>query len=630
MTTAVIMASVCFSFNYGGESIRGTDSMVVDDRLKVTVERTAYPGFDAEEWVLWFENPSQEKSAVLSDINDIDHLVVLPEFSSPLRNVAVPGDRSVVTIRGATDGRDYVDSDWKSAGEFAAVPHYFKWWSRYSFTVANTGGRSSETECPFFEVTQDGQGEIIALGWTGDWKAAFTNEIHGVRIRGGLRNARFYLMPGEKLRTSRVLVMKYAKGEDASNKFRRLIRRHYSNVATHPGTKESVFACFFWGAVPSVELERRIRSLAARGLTFEDYWVDAGWYGDCRKCEDAYVGDWASYTGDWEINPRVHPRGMQDVKEAANVAGGRMLLWFEPERVVKTSSFFKVHRDWLLDDGRDSCLLDLGKPEVREYLVELIDGYVKRLGLSCYRQDFNFPPESIFEASDEPDRRGITEIRHILGMYEVWDEILERNPGLVIDNCASGGRRLDIETLRRSQILTRSDYQGAFNANADVLQVQHVGFSRLFPYSGCTIKLSDLYSLRSSYSSSMGCGYWQSVHHSEDSIDWQAAKRSHDEFLRIRRFFPCDFYNLGSAVLDSTAWAAWQYYDPESKEGVVIAFRRADSPSDSARFRLKGLQTGALVSIEDLGDGKSSVCGDEIEITLPDKRSSTVIMYKVD
>ncbi len=627
METSKLASMIGYSFLYDEKKIDGSDSMAVDDRLSVTAEKTEYPEFNAIEWVLWFENPSQVKSGLLSEIRDIDRLAPLPEFSSLVRNIAVPGDRAVVTMRGTTDGHDYTDSDWKSASEFAAIPHYFKWPHRQSFSIESKGGRASDGECPFFEITQGGQGEIIALGWTGDWKASFSNENGGVRVSAGLCNARFYLRPGEKVRTSRVLVMKYSQGEDGANKFRRLLRRHFSHVATHPGTSEGLFAYELWGGLSSDEMSRRIKTLKSRGLAYEDYWIDAGWYGDCKNCDDAYTGDWVSFTGDWYMNPRTHADGMADVKEAAKEAGGGLMLWFEPERIRKTTRFFKEHRDWLLECGGGDGILNLGLPEARNYVIELVDGYVKGLGLSCYRQDFNTSPAQFFAAADEEDRRGITEIRHVLGLYEVWDELLRRNPGLVIDNCSSGGRRIDIETLRRSVPFFRSDYQGGFNANADVMQAHNVGISRLLPYTGCTTKLSDVYSMRSAYSSSHGVAFWNAAFQEESEVDWNAAKKCHDEYLRIRRFFPCDFYNLGSAVLDPAAWTVWQYHDPESGEGVVLAFRRSGSPCDLARFSLKGLPSGAKVSTENLDTGEKGVCDGELEIVLPMKRSSTVILY---
>jgi hypothetical protein len=72
-------------------------------------------------------------------------------------------------------------------------------------------------------------------------------------------------------------------------------------------------------------------------------------------------------------------------------------------------------------------------------------------------------------------------------------------------------------------------------------------------------RLCDAYSLRSAYSASYGVAYWSAVFQKEVDVDWATAKKSCDEYRRIRRFFPCDFHNLGSAGMDPTAWAIWQY-----------------------------------------------------------------------
>ena len=220
-------------------------------------------------------------------------------------------------------------------------------------------------------------------------------------------------------------------------------------------------------------------------------------------------------------------------------------------------------------------------------------------------------------------------IRHVTGLYQMWDELLARCPNLLIDNCASGGRRIDIETMRRAIPFFRSDYQCGFNANADVLQAHNAGISRLIPYNGCTVKLSDAYSLRSAYSASHGVAYWNAIFQKEEKVDWAAAKKCCDEYRRIRKYFPCDFYNHGSAGLDPTAWAIWQYNDPGKKEGVVLAFRRAQSPSSRATVSLKGLPNGAELEVENLDTGAKSIVTGELEIVLPDRRSSTALLYHV-
>lgn len=629
MTLCVLVAVLGFSFRYADREIRGSESMRVDDCLTVTVERQEFSEFTAEEWVLWFENPSGEKSAVVSEINDCDMLIELPREPKRFQgDICVSGERAVLTMNGCIDGRDYNDNDFNSSREFAVVPHYFKWKSRSSFTAESTGGRPSDGRyCPFFEITQAGAGALVALGWTGGWRADFTNEVDGVRVRAGLKKPRFYLNPGERLRTVRVLVMRYSKGEDCGNKFRRLARRYFSHVATAPMSREGVHAAFFWGGLTSDEIVRRIRRMKERGLAFDDYWVDAGWYGACKNCTDAYTGDWASFTGDWVVNSRIHPDGMKSVSAAAHEASGGLMLWFEPERIVSTSNFCREHADWLLKGAFGSHLLNYGLAPARDYVVELVGKYAHELEMTCYRQDFNFDPEDKFRSGDEKDREGIAEIRHVMGMYDVLDRIRLQNPRLLVDNCASGGRRLDLEMLRRSVFCTRSDYQGGFNANPDVIQAQNVGISRLFPYSGCTIKHGDLYALRSAYSTSHAVGYWQTVFHKEEDIDWAVVKKSHDEYRRIRRYFPCDFYNHGSATADPSAWAIWQYHDSESESGIVMAFRRSASPCDRSVVELKGLSPGTRINACNLDSGACMTCNDRLVIDLPERRSSVIYTY---
>ena len=67
---------------------------------------------------------------------------------------------------------------------------------------------------PFFDVTVNDAGYIIAIGWTGDWRAEFAECDNGVRVKTGLKEKHFYIKPGEKVRTSSVLAMKYTYKED--------------------------------------------------------------------------------------------------------------------------------------------------------------------------------------------------------------------------------------------------------------------------------------------------------------------------------------------------------------------------------------------------------------------------------
>ena len=136
--------------------------------------------------------------------------------------------------------------------------------------------------------------------------------------------------------------------------------------------------------------------------------------------------------------------------------GLKFLLWFEPERVVTNTAIAREHPEFLLKGG-NSSLYNLGDPAARRWLTDLLSKRITEFGLDTYRNDFNIDPLGFWRANDAPDRQGISEIRYIEGLYAMWDELLAKHPGLWIDNCASGGRRIDIEMISRSVNLWRSD-----------------------------------------------------------------------------------------------------------------------------------------------------------------------------
>ena len=103
--------------------------------------------------------------------------------------------------------------------------------------------------------------------------------------------------------------------------------------------------------------------------------------------------------------------------------------------------------------------------------------------LDWLRYDFNIEPLEFWRQNDTPDRQGITEIRYIEGLYALWDELRLRHPGLVVDLCASGGRRNDLEALMRGIPLWHSDMQ-CFGPNPSAEQLQNGGLFRWIPFHG--------------------------------------------------------------------------------------------------------------------------------------------------
>ena len=179
------------------------------------------------------------------------------------------------------------------------------------------------------------------------------------------------------------------------------------------------------------------------------WWIDAGWY----PCGDG----WGN-VGTWEPDPQRYPKGLREVADRVHADGMKLVVWFEPERVAAGSWLAEHRPQWVLG-GKGGGLLNLGNPEARTWLTEHVDKMIGEQGIDLYRQDFNMEPLGYWRNNDPPDRQGITEIRHVEGLLAYWDELRRRHPDMPIDTCASGGRRNDLETLRRAFPLLRSDYR---------------------------------------------------------------------------------------------------------------------------------------------------------------------------
>lgn len=625
-----------FSFHYGEKRcvFSAENNAVYEMEKDITVEVICknYPEFNASFWMLCFENKSNSNSQVISDIFDCDTLLPLTYPRQPRHGYKpVKGDACVITMNGMVDGRYYWENDKVSATEYNFNHEYLDKAPNCTKHFSNICGRSSEGMMPFFDVTANGDGYITAIGWTGDWKATFTKKDSGIHLQSGLKETAFYLKSGEKVRTSSILIMGYTELEDKHNKFRRLIKNHFSHKSNTKATRDGLMACELWGGLKSEEMLKRINEFKAYDIKFEDVWIDAGWYGQCEKCDEAFSGDWGAHTGEWDINKRVHPNDLKDVRNAAKNAGMNLMLWFEPERAIEGTPITKEHPDWFLKiPNKSNTILNYGNDEAADYVYNLLSRYVNDLDLSCYRQDFNTALTNYFKVNDEENRRGITEIKHITGMYNLWNRLLEKYPHLIIDNCASGGRRIDIETLQRSIPFFRSDYQCNFNEDPEVLQVHNSNIACYLPYNGCTSKTkNDTYAIRSSYSSSWGGAFYNAIFQSMNEEDFKWAKNITDEYRRIRKYFDKDFYNHGSSSFDDTAWTIWQYHDSETQSGIVMAFRRCESPFEQVSINLIGLDENKTYIYQNLDSGLLTEGADELWINLLQKRSCTIIEYKL-
>lgn len=203
-----------------------------------------------------------------------------------------------------------------------------------------------------------------------------------------------------------------------------------------------------------------------------------------------------------------------------------------------------------------------------------------------------------WEANEEPGRVGMKEICHVENLYKYWDCLLGRFPELQIDNCAAGGRRLDLETMSRSAPLWRSDYH---YGESDGYQCHTYALNFFLPLHGVGVYGTDDYRFRSTLSSAMTMN-WKLTELNGSIPDMQ---RRIQEFKELRPYFYEDYYPL-NGVADLTGddvWLAYQLHRPSDRSGIVMAFRRKDAPQDRIEVRLSGLDPGATYEVYDDNTG---------------------------
>ncbi len=233
--------------------------------------------------------------------------------------------------------------------------------------VRSKGGRSSCGALPFYNLERvDGNGLVGAIGWTGDWEARFWRESDGgVRVRAGMQRTHLRLRPGEEIRTPRILLLSWeGTRDDGQNLLRRFMLTHHA--PRRAGNEPRVPVSFsLWGEVREDRQVAKAQWFTEQRIPIDNVWIDAGWFGD-RPVQDGanvFNTDWGRRVGDWWPNPRLFPRGLAPVGEAARVGGRDFTLWFESERVREGTVLTREHPEWLLGPIGGNFLFDLGNPE---------------------------------------------------------------------------------------------------------------------------------------------------------------------------------------------------------------------------------------------------------------------------
>jgi len=609
------------TWTYSAEKTKSADPLVKESVYTYTDKKsglvvkcfvTCFTDYHAVEWVVKFSNTSRLNSPLIEKAAVIDYSFVSEE----------KGTFVLHHSRGSNAER----TDFQPIDETMVTGR--------SIYMTPVGGRSSDnTAFPFFNIELPRkEGIMVAVGWTGKWYADVSqlNE-KTVSLKSGMEKIQIKLDPEEEIRTPKICLL-FWKGEDrmtGNNQFRQFVLAHHTRKinGNHVELPFSVFLARE-GPPPCNEHTCTTESFAVAminrhnqfNIVPEVFWLDAGWY-SCK-------GSWW-LVGNWTPNKENFPNGLKPVTDAAHKVGAKFLLWLEPERVTEGTQFYEKNPDWLLKlPGNTNSLFNLGNSEARLWLTDYISAFLKKEGIDYYRQDFNFDPKPYWEANDTPDRIGISEIRHIEGLYAYWDSLLVRFPNLIIDNCSSGGRRIDLETISRSSPLWRTDYQ---YGEPDGSQCHAYGLNLYLPMHGTGNFTVSPYHFRSNMSTSMVINWdINSKEHTQPEL-----QKYFSDYKLLRPYYYGDYYPLTDTVnmTNDNVWLAYQLNRPDKGDGIIMAFRRKSCNEESLLVKLRGVDPKVIYELMD-EDTQINLTktGEELikgfKLTLNQKPGSLLIWYR--
>ena len=479
-------------------------------------------------------------------------------------------------------------------------------------TVSSTRGASSHHHNPFVilcdhTATEDhGLCYGVMPVYSGSHRTDIEVDQNGLtRLVTGLHDERFswQLEPGESFTAPEVLLCCTPDGlGDLSRHYHTFLRRNICRspfrYARRPVLINNWEATYFDFNTESI---CRIAEKAA-SLGVEMMVLDDGWFG---KRDDDNTG-----LGDWFVNEKKLPGGLQPLIERVNALGMKFGLWVEPEMVSEDSDLYRAHPDWALPlpgrtpaMGRNQLVLDMGRPEVVDYLTQRLSTLLRENHIEYIKWDMNRNMSDVYSRALPPERQGETAHRYMLGVYKLLDRLTTAFPHVLFEGCAGGGGRFDAGMLCYFPQIWCSDNTDAIER----LSIQH-GTSFGYPVScmgahvsacpnhqtGRTVPLWT----RAVVAMSGTFGYELDLGRLTD----EECDQVRDQIKTFQRYYDViqngAYYRLSDPDRQSR-FVAWQTVtDTESLVSLVLTHPEANARP--LHLCLKGLEEDALYEVDEL------------------------------
>lgn len=476
-------------------------------------------------------------------------------------------------------------------------------------------GDTSHELNPWFAIDYQGRADeehgvvwFGALAWSGNWRLAVeqtSNQL--VRVVGGYNPFDFgyQLKPGESLETppfyGGFTDQGFGEASRLMHRFQRdaiLPRRSASRL--RPILYNS------WEATTFNVTEEGQRQLAEKAAKIgaELFVMDDGWFG-ARNHDRAGLGDWF-------VNPKKFPNGLQPLIARVKELGMNFGLWVEPEMVNPDSDLYRAHPDWAIhfpdrprSEGRNQLVLNMARDDVKEHIFGVLDKLLSENDIRFLKWDMNRPvSEPGWPAVAAAEQKQFW-VKYVTNVYEIFDRLRVRHPELEIEACSGGGARVDLGILTRVEQVWTSDNTDAF----DRLRIQE-GFSYAYAPKVMMAWVTDVPNMNgrstplefrflAAMMGSLGIGA-NLNHWSERDFALAAQMVSYYKSIRAT-VTEGDLYRLFSPR--EGGLTANQYVSADGKQSVVFVFQQAQQFNRPApAVYLRGLDEDALYRVQPIDD----------------------------
>lgn len=450
-------------------------------------------------------------------------------------------------------------------------------------------GRSSNLHLPFLfslkSADLDSEGLFCGLEWSAGWYVKWDKVSENkASLSAGVKINGIKLNPEEELKLPNVHLGFYEGGsEGATNALRNYLYKYicpkYQGEKVIP--KVSYDTWFnIKDELNGTNIMAQIETASKLGI--EVFVVDAAWF----------KGGFNNGIGTWEVDKVKFPDGLEPVAEYVRSNAMDFGLWFEPERVFENTMLQKQHPEWLVHIGNKSDKklyhLNLANREAQDFVIDMISKWVERLDIRWIRWDYNIEPKFFWEQVDPTLK---IQFDYMEGLYRVRDTLLQCCPNLMIEGCASGGRRLDIGTIKRSHTFWFSDQTD----QPQICRYMQARANRFLP--GNLLNSSVAVSIGQGDSdfndTSILSRMLGKLAFDGDIASWSAGMIKQmglyvAEFKSIRHLMVQDFYQLLDMPTSLDSWDAVEFTSYDKEEAAVFVF--AGSNGGCRNIYPKGLE----------------------------------------